>query len=287
VQAPPILAGYEVIGRLGKGRAVWLAEETVSGLRGLVAVRIGRPEAPEGLLLREIMGLSHVRSPHVAAYRHCLRTADGACAVVTEYIAGESLAAVLASRPDGRLPWRPPPADPGGAEPSGGVGAASVIMGVLIGLAALHTAQPPIVHRRVTPSNIIIVGGTAVITDLRLSALASGPASQAGGPPAPLGALPGGAAGTSGYMSPELAEGAVGLDGLDARADVWAAGVVLHEALSGERLFPQAGAPIPLTRARVSTLVAVHQRAWAGALCVGTRRRRIGGRSAGRGCGVG
>ena len=44
-------------------------------------------------------------------------------------------------------------------------------------------------------------------------------------------------------MSPELAEGAVGLDGLDARADVWSAGVVLHEALSGERLFPQVDTP--------------------------------------------
>ena len=41
-------------------------------------------------------------------------------------------------------------------------------------------------------------------------------------------------------MSPELAEGVVGLEGLDARADVWAAGVVLHEALTGQRLFPQA-----------------------------------------------
>ncbi len=92
-----------------------------------------------------------------------------------------------------------------------------------------------------TPANILVVGGTAVLTDLRLSALARGPASLAGGGPPPAGGdLPGGAGGTGGYMSPELAEGAVGLEGLDARADVWAAGVVLHEALSGERLFPQA-----------------------------------------------
>ncbi len=45
--------------------------------------------------------------------------------------------------------------------------------------------------------------------------------------------------GTGRYISPELAAGAVGLDGLDGRADVWAAGVVLQEALSGQRLFPQ------------------------------------------------
>ncbi len=104
-----------------------------------------------------------------------------------------------------------------------------------------------------TPANILVVGGTAVLTDLRLSALAGGPASLGGGPQSPCGDLPGGAAGTGGYMSPELAEGAVGLEGLDARADVWAAGVVLHETLSGERLFPQACA-----RARTQASSRVH-----------------------------
>ncbi len=46
--------------------------------------------------------------------------------------------------------------------------------------------------------------------------------------------------GTPGYMSPEMAEGHVQADELDARVDVWAVGVVLHEMLtaSGERLFP-------------------------------------------------
>jgi serine/threonine protein kinase len=145
--APPVLPGYEVIRQLGKGGSVWLAEATASGLRERVAVRVGRPEISEGLLLREITSLSRVRSPHVAAYRHCLRTADGACAVVTEYVPGKPLAAVLAGRPDGRLPWRPPP--PGGSSGGGGAGASSLIMGVLRGLAALHAAEPPVVHRRV------------------------------------------------------------------------------------------------------------------------------------------
>jgi hypothetical protein len=142
-----VLPGYEVIRQLGKSGSVWLAEATASGLREQVAVRVGRPETSEGLLLREITSLSRVRSPHVAAYRHCLRTADGACAVVTEYLPGKPLAAVLAGRPDGRLPWRPPP--PGGSSGGGGVAASGVIMGVLRGLAALHAAEPPIVHRRV------------------------------------------------------------------------------------------------------------------------------------------
>jgi serine/threonine protein kinase len=222
VSTLPVLPGYVVVGPLGRGHSVWLAEETTSGLRGRVAVRVGRPDTPDSHLLQEIMSLSRVRSPHVVAYRHCLRTTNGACAIITEYVAGKPLAMVLADQPGCRLPWR-------GSEMSAG----GVIMGVLRGLAALHAAEPPIVHRRVTPSNILIVDGSAVITDLRLSALSGGLSS-------PFREMLTGAAGTGRYMSPELAEGAVGLGGLDARADVWAAGVVLHEALSGELLFPQA-----------------------------------------------
>jgi serine/threonine protein kinase len=235
---PPVLPGYEVVGKLGRGRSVWLAEETVSGLRGRVAVRVGRPETPDGLLLREVLNLSRVRSPHVVAYRHCLRTADGAYAVVTEYEAGEPLAVILARQPGCRLQWHRLP-DPRAGGSSSDVSAGGVIMGVLRGLAALHTAEPPIVHRRVAPSNILVVNGRAVLTDLRLSALADGPARLGESLPSAYGEQPRGVVGTGGYMSPELAEGAVGLDGLDARTDVWAAGVVLHEALTGERLFPQ------------------------------------------------
>ena len=238
---PPDLPGYVVIGPLGRGRSVWLAEETVSGLRGRVAVRVALPEAHEGPLLREMVNLSRVRSPHVAAYRHCVRTGDGAYAVVTEYVDGEPLAAVLASMPGRRLPWRPETARRGlerGASTREEVSAGGLIMGVLRGLAALHTAVPqPIVHRGLTPANILVVGDSAVLTDLRLSALASGPAFP--GSLVSCGELPRGAVGTGGYMSPELAEGCVGLEGLDARADLWSAGVVLHEALSGKLLFPQ------------------------------------------------
>jgi serine/threonine protein kinase len=223
---------------------VWLAEETASGLRGRVAVRVGRPEALEGPLLRAIESLSRVRSSHVAIYHYCpgLRTADGMCAVVADYTPGVPLASVLANQPGCRLPWRLPPAARAGLSGSSTVtSAGGVIMGVLNGLAALHVEDPPIVHRGVTPSNIIVVNGSAVLTDIRLSALAGGPACLDGGQPSSCGVLRRCAAGAGGYISPELAEGTVGLEGLDARADVWAVGVVLHEALSGERLFPQAG----------------------------------------------
>jgi serine/threonine protein kinase len=231
----PILPGYVVLRQLGKGHSVWLAEELVSGLRVRVAVRVGGPETTEALLLREIVSLSRVRSPHVAAYRNCLRTADGACAVITEYVDGKPLAAVLSCQPNGRLQWHPLSGS------SVEVSAKGFIMDLLSGLSVLHSVEPPIVHRKVTPANVLVVGSKVVITDLRLSSLSSCPISLDCDEPYPFGEQLYGSfkLGTGNYMSPELADGTVGWDGLDARADVWAAGVMLHEALSGKQLFPQ------------------------------------------------
>jgi eukaryotic-like serine/threonine-protein kinase len=231
----PVLKDYRIVGQLGRGRSVWLAEETASGLGRRVVVRVGRQDAPEGPLLREIENLARVKNPHVAAYRHCLLAADGARAVVFEYVQGEPLSEILAKQADGRLPWRVPP--PAGGERGGSsseVSASGVIMGVLRGLAALHTADVPIVHGGLTPANILVSNGRAVLTDLRRSALA-------GGPPSPGDdSLPAAHEGETGrYLSPEQCQldEAAGEECLDARVDVWAAGVVLREMLSGCRLF--------------------------------------------------
>jgi hypothetical protein len=229
----PVLKDYIIVGQLGRGRSVWLAEETASGLRGRVVVRVGRPDAPAGPLLREIESLARVKSDHVASYRHCLLAADGARAVVFEYVEGEQLSKILARQADGRLPWRAP--QPAGGERGGSsseMSASGVIMGVLRGLAALHTAQ--IVHGGLTPANILVRNGRAVLTDLRKSAL-SGRSSSAGEDPGSSAH----AEEAGSYLSPEQVqpEEAVASEGIDARVDVWAAGVVLHEMLTGCPLF--------------------------------------------------
>ena len=220
---------------------MWLAKEMASGLGEKVAVRVGRPDAPEGPLLREIENLARarVKSPHVAGYRHCVIADNGARAVVFDYIEGEPLSIVIANQPDKRLLWRVPTspgAERGGS--SGEVSASGLILGVLRGLTALHTAEVPIVHGGVTPANILVSNhdGRAVLTDLRRSALAGGP------PLSGVQTLPLPSAVESGrYLSPEQwhPEEACVEEGLDARVDVWAAGVVLHEMLSGQQLFSQ------------------------------------------------
>jgi serine/threonine protein kinase len=200
-----------------------------------VVVRVGRPDPPEGPLLREIENLALVKNPHVAACRHCLLAADGARAVIFEYVQGEPLSEILAKQADGRLPWRVPPlagGERGGS--SSEVSARSVIMGVLRGLAALHTVDVPIVHGGLTPANILVTNGRAVLTDLRRSALAGG--QQSPGDESRSAAHE---AYTGRYLSPEQCQldEAAGEEYLDARVDVWAAGVVLHEMLSGRHLF--------------------------------------------------
>jgi hypothetical protein len=82
----------------------------------------------------------------------------------------------------------------------------------------------PIVHRDVSPQNVFVsVDGTSRVLDFGVSKIATDRRRTRTG--VVKGKLP--------YMSPEQLRG----EPLDGRADVWAAGVMLWEALTGARLF--------------------------------------------------
>ncbi|HVR03530.1 MAG TPA: serine/threonine-protein kinase, partial [Polyangia bacterium] len=82
-----------------------------------------------------------------------------------------------------------------------------------------------LVHRDVTPSNIILTPAGAVkLLDFGIAKFAK--ATQA--------TQNGVVKGKSGYLSPEQLRGEAGIDG---RVDLFALGAVLHELLTGERLF--------------------------------------------------
>ena len=121
--------------------------------------------------------------------------------VLHQYVAGETLAAVAAER---RLSE-----------------AEIVRIGVCLcdQLQALHSADPPIIHRDVKPQNIIIQeDGSPVLIDFGISRSQSKKETDTM------------ALGTRGFAPPEQ----YGYAQTDARSDIYSLGVVLHWLLRGE-----------------------------------------------------
>jgi eukaryotic-like serine/threonine-protein kinase len=217
-------ARYTVHGMIGRGGC---AAVHVGRLRGAfsfartVAIKRLHPELARD---RAVLAgfVEEARLGARVADAHVVPTLDaigqgGELFVVMEYVHGESLARLLAATAerDARVPWAI---------------ALAIVRDLLRGLHSAHEARGPggaplgLVHRDVSPANVIVgVGGVAQLLDFGI-AKARGHS---------LLTRQGQVKGKLGYMAPEQLCG----EPLDRRADVYAAGVVLWEALVGERLF--------------------------------------------------
>ncbi len=103
------------------------------------------------------------------------------------------------------------------------------VMGQLLG--ALHYAhQRGVIHRDVKPANVLMrSNGRLKLTDFGIAHIAGSDLTRTGE-----------VMGTLAYMSPEQITGA----GVDARADLYACGVILYELLTGEAPFAGAATTI-------------------------------------------
>ena len=208
----PDFPGYEVVGTLGRGGfgVVYAARRVEGGRR--VAIKLAHPDVPEAAprLVREVEVLRAVGPPHVPAFYAFETLAPPGTYVVMELMAERTLADHLLARA-GPMPARE-----------------AILLGlaVLRALEALHARG--YVHRDLKPENILVdaEGKRAVLLDFGITRAVSAEA--------PALTAAGAIVGTSEYMAPESCEG---LREEDARADIYAMGVLLYEMLTGRPPF--------------------------------------------------
>ena len=215
-----LLGKLRVIRRLGAGGMGVVYEVEHLLTRHRRALKVIRPElssSVEGVarLVREAGVAGRLESPFVVETYDVGRLDDGSTYILMELLEGRSLRALLSEE-----------------GPLDGARAARLVAGVCEGLEAVHAAG--IIHRDIKPENLFFATGDDGIQ--RVKILDFGIMKLEEGMTDTFGALTraGSAAYTPSYMAPEQADEGVALDG---RVDVYALGVVLYEALSGQRPF--------------------------------------------------
>ena len=219
-----VLGRYELLTEIASGgmASVFLGRARgVAGFERVVAVKVCHPhlrvdEEFAEMFLDEARLAAKIHHPNVVSTLD-VGDDDGRLYLVMEYIEGDRLSGLIkaAGKRGRRIP---PPV------------AARIFIDMLSGLHAAHELADKdgtdlsVVHRDVSPQNVLVgVDGVARITDFGI-AKTEARVSDAGAAQIK---------GKLAYMAPEQLEGAV----VTRRTDLYAAGVVLWETLTGRRLF--------------------------------------------------
>ncbi|MFL5339043.1 MAG: protein kinase domain-containing protein [Gemmataceae bacterium] len=216
----PEVAGYELLGELGRGGmgVVYKARQLMPNrLVALKVVLAGDHAGPAALtrFLGEAEAIARLRHPN-AVQIYEVGQSNGQPFFSLEFCDGGNLGEKLAGQPLS-------PRD------------AATLIRTLAGAAqAAHAAG--IVHRDIKPANILMLkDGTPKLADFGLAKQMAGPGDQAAEGITSTGAV----MGTPYYMAPEQAAGHTHAVG--PAVDVYALGAVLYECLTGRPPFKAAG----------------------------------------------
>jgi hypothetical protein len=209
--APPVLAGYEILGELGRGGMGVVYRARQKSLKREVALKVlraGSDAEPHELarFKAEAEAVARLHHPNFVQI-HEIAEHDGRPCLCLELVEGGGL--------DARLQGKPMPPEQ-----------AAELVATLA--RAMHTAhQRGIVHRDLKPANILLsADGTPKITDFGLAKRLDR---------ASLHTQSGSILGTPNYMAPEQAGGSS--KNIGPAADVYSLGAILYELLTGRPPF--------------------------------------------------
>jgi tRNA A-37 threonylcarbamoyl transferase component Bud32/tetratricopeptide (TPR) repeat protein len=206
---------YTLDRELGGGgmSRVFVAEET--SLRRRVVVKLLSPELAQGISVerfeREIQTAAALQQANIVPVL-ASGESKGLPYYTMPFVEGESLRVRLARGPL----------------------AITEVIGVLrdVAKALAYAHQRGVVHRDIKPDNVLLSGGTAVVTDFGIAKAISASRTESGG--ATLTQI-GTSIGTPAYMAPEQAAGD---PEIDHRADIYSLGAMGYELLTGQVVFP-------------------------------------------------
>jgi serine/threonine-protein kinase len=223
----PLIAGkYELLDRAGEGGMAVVWRGIMHGAAGFsrpVALKQMKPELREqdrqvAMFVEEARLGSCLLHPNIVQVLDFVDDSEGSYWLVTEWIEGLDLGSLLryyCAREE-RIPWPL---------------VALVGIGALRGLAAAHERHAadgtpvPIIHRDVSPQNLLLgVGGAVKLSDFGLARARDRTSVLT---------TPGFIKGKLGYLAPELVGGAQA----SPHSDLFSLGSVLWEALAGHPLF--------------------------------------------------
>ena len=209
---------YRLVRLIGEGGMgeVYEAEHTLIDRRVAVKVMHSEFTSSEEVVnrfFREAQAAGSIGHPNIIEIFDVGQEEDGTAFIVMELLKGHSLSSELKQG--------------GAVAPARAV---SIILQVLSALAASH--EKGIIHRDLKPDNVFLAIDNRGRPEVKL--LDFGIAKMQSEAEGDTGLTKTGTVlGTPNYMSPEAARG----KGIDGRIDIWAAGVMLYEMLSGRLPF--------------------------------------------------
>jgi hypothetical protein len=207
---------YRIVRLIGEGGMGAVFEGENVRISRRVAIKVLHPNAmanPETVqrFEREAQAAGRIGSDHILEILDLGTLSDGGRYMVMEFLAGETLSSRI--RKHGRL-------TPNQVVP--------LIRQMLVGLGAAHDAG--IIHRDLKPDNVFVLTERSGIRDyVKLIDFGISKFNVVGGDMSMT--RTGTVMGTPFYMSPEQAKGS---GSVDQKSDLYAVGVILYEAVTGE-----------------------------------------------------